>query len=451
MSLAHETVQLAEYAVGLRYDQIPPDVLQRIKDCIADTTAATIFGASFPWSRIVVDYARQMGPGGKSRVLGVDMPGLHPPMAALANGALSHAFELDNVTQPGSGVHAGAAVLPPALAIAQDRGGTGRDLLTALVAAAEVAIRIGWATKHSNEKRGFHAPGTTGPFGGAVAAGRMLGLDAQGMTNALGIAGSLSCGLMEFARSGTGAMVKRLHIGRAAESGVLAATLAQSGFTGPSTVLEGKAGFLQVFCTESDPAALTRGLGTDWATLAICIKRYPCHITSQQAVQAMQELQAEHGFTAAQVAAITVTGAERMARANNIPEPTDVMMAQYSAPFCLALSLYRNPVDPASFNKDSLADPEIRSLCRRVTVLAAKGHEHRSDAPTTVAVSLTDGRTLERTVVAFKGSPGNPLGRADMREKFVVLSQSQPNAADIFERIQNLENEPDLDWLGATA
>ena len=121
--------------------------------------------------------------------------------------------------------------------------------------------RIGRATKHSNERRGFHAPGTTGPFGAAVAVGRLLQLDADAMTNALGIAGSLACGLMEFARSGTGAMVKRLHLGRAAESGVLAASLAADGFTGPRSVLEGEAGFLKVFCTEWDIADLTDGLG----------------------------------------------------------------------------------------------------------------------------------------------------------------------------------------------
>jgi len=130
----------------------------------------------------------------------------------------------------------------PALAVAQERGIGGRDLLAAVVAGSEVMIRIGRATKHNNEGRGFHAPGTTGPFGGAVAVGRLLKFDAATMTNALGIAGSLSCGLLEFARSGTGAMVKRLHLGRAAESGVLAASLAEEGFTGPQSVLEGPFG-----------------------------------------------------------------------------------------------------------------------------------------------------------------------------------------------------------------
>ena len=133
----------------------------------------------------------------------------------------------------------------------------------------------------------FNAPTTlTGPFGAAIAAGHLLGLDPARMTNALGIAGSLASGLLEFARAGNGGMVKRLHLGRASESGVLAASLACEGFTGPSSVLEGPFGFLPVFCRVWDLAELTRGLGEagglskDWATMSIALKRYPCHINA---------------------------------------------------------------------------------------------------------------------------------------------------------------------------
>src|SRR5262249_31725767 len=147
------------------------------------------------------------------------------------------------------------------------------------VAGGETMIRIGRATHHNNETRGYHAPGTTGPFGGAIAVGRLMKFDAETMTNAIGIAGSLSCGLLEFAKSGTGAMVKRLHMGRASESGVLAASLAADGFTGPKTVLEGPFGFLKVFCGEYELDALTRGLGSEHATLRIMLKRFPMHIT----------------------------------------------------------------------------------------------------------------------------------------------------------------------------
>jgi 2-methylcitrate dehydratase PrpD len=448
--LSQETKQLAAYAAKLRFEDLPAEVVQRAKDCIIDTAAAVIYGNTVPWSEIVVGYARRMGPGGKSHILGTDGSCVQPAMAALANGTLSHAFETDNVIiNPGAGVHGGATLLPPGLAMGQDVGGSGRDLLAAVVAGAEVMIRIGWATKHSNEAHGFHAPGTTGPFGAAIAAGRFLKLDAPAMTNALGIAGSLCGGLMEFARSGTGAMVKRLHIGHACEAGVLAANLARGGFTGPASVLEGEAGFLRVYCSDFDLGALTRDLGRKYATLNICLKRYACHITAQRAVQAVQELRAEHGIGGDDVKAVTVVGEKRMAEVNNIPEPTDVMMSQYSTPFCVALALYRDPRDPASFGEHALDDPAIRSLCRRVTVRALQGHVGHGDVPSTVTITTADGRELTRCVEAFMGTPARPFDRAAMREKFLMLTREQPGAERMLERLQELEKEDSLEWLGA--
>src|SRR5216684_4101037 len=207
--MANETELLSRYAAALRYEDIPADVVARAKQCIADTIAVVIFGYDLPWSQMVVRFAEKNAAGGNSRILGPGGARVHAPAAALANGALAHAFEMDNLTWPNSGVHPGATLLAPGLAVAQERGIGGRELIAAVVAGAEVMIRIGRATQHRNESRGFHAPGTTGPFGAAIAGGRLMGLDAEEMCNALGVAGSLACGLMEFARSGTGAMVKR--------------------------------------------------------------------------------------------------------------------------------------------------------------------------------------------------------------------------------------------------
>src|ERR1700720_397525 len=175
--MAQETVRLAEYAAALRYQDLPARIVQQAKECIIDTVAAGICGSALPWSRIVIDYAERTGPGGKCHILGRGGPAVQAPAAALANGALAHAFELDSLTRPGAGAHPGATVLPPALAIAQERGADGRALIAAFVAGNEVMIRIGRATGHTNEARGFHAPGTTGPFGAAVACGHLLGLD----------------------------------------------------------------------------------------------------------------------------------------------------------------------------------------------------------------------------------------------------------------------------------
>jgi len=451
--VAHETLRLAEYAAKLRYQDVPADVVQRAKDTITDAVGTIVFGYDLPWSRIIVAHARRSGPGGKSRILGLGGPLVQAPSAAFANGALAHAFELDNLTKPGSGVHPGAILLSAGLAVAQERGLTGRDLLTAFIAGSEVMIRVGRATKHTNEARGFHAPGTTGPFGGAVAAGKLLAFDAATMTNALGIAGSLSCGLLEFAKSGTGAMVKRLHLGRAAESGVLAASLAADGFTGPQSVLEGEFGFLRVFCRDFDEAELTRSLGDDWVTRTILMKRFACHISAHTSVQAILDLRAAHGFAGADVAAIRIAGNEKMAKVNNIPSPKDVMMCQYSIPFSVALAHFRDPRDPRSYDESALNDPAIRSLCERVTITLAGGHHDHATIAAEVQVTLRDGRVLSKTVSDFKGTPERPLDQADLRERFMLLTRhcGTRDMERMFARLQNIEHESSLDWLAVEA
>jgi len=445
---AQATMRLAEYAAALEYESVPASVLQRAKDCIADTVATIISGADLPWSRMIVAYAQRTGAGGRSRILCAGDVAVHAPSAALAHGALTHAFELDNLTKPDSGAHPGAALFSSALAVAQERALGGKDLLTAFIAGAETMIRIGRATKHTNEARGFHAPGTTGPFGAAVAVARLMGLDAVKTANAMGIAGSLAGGLLEFAHSGTGAMVKRLHLGRAAEGGVLAASLAAEGFTGPTTVLEGEYGYLRVFCRDWDLAELTRGLGETYVTLTIMLKRFACHITAHNAVEATLDLRDQYRFAPADVASITIFGNERMAKVNNIPTPADVMMAQYSIPFSVALALHRDPRDPRSFDETAVHDADISALARRITMSVVPGQERR-DLTATVAIALQDGRMLTRRATSFKGTPERPLDQSELREKFLLLThhRGRGQMEHLFARLQRIESERDLDWL----
>lgn len=444
------TRDLAHYAAALRYDDIPDPVRQRIKDCITDTVGVILFGGQLPWSRMIIAHATRNGAGGSCAILGSGDARVHAPSAALAHGAMAHAFEMDNLTDPDSGSHPGASMFSAGLAVCQERGSGGRDLIAAMTAGAEVMIRIGRAANGTLEPRGFHAPGTTGPFGSAVTAGHLMGFDTATMTNALGIAGSTSAGLLEFAHAKTGGMVKKLHLGRAAESGVLAASLASEGFTGPDTVLEGKSGYLHAFCAEPKPAELAAGLGRDYASMAIMMKRFACHITAHRPVEAMLDLRKQYDFAAADVMAITVAGNQRMATVNNLPAPADVLMAQYSIPFSVALSLYRNPVDPDSFDNAVVRDPLIRAVAARVTMIAVDG-QSRDNLTSTVTVTLADGRTLSRRVADFTGTPRRPLDRAGLREKFMLQTKRFP-AADmdrLFARLQAIENEPTLDWIRA--
>ena len=442
MTTAAQT--LAQFATQLQYDRIPADVIERAKACVIDTVGACTYGSTLPWSKIVISYAEQYGKGGQSAVLGTNLK-LHAPMAALANGALAHAFEMDCLVQPSAGVHPGASLTAPGLAIAQEIRASGKDFLTAVVAGGEVMHRIGDASKQSTEHIGFHAPGVTGAFGGAVVAGCLLKLNAEQMTNALGIAGSLGSGLLEFSKGG-GGNVKRLHLGRAAESGVLAASLAKQGFSGPASVLEGKFGYMNVFCHEGDPARLTAGLGDVWKLLTLTFKRYSCHITSHVPVTAALELKEKHKLQGDDIASVTIAGSEKMVSHHNIPEPQDMTMAQYSAPFNVALSFYRNPRDPSAFSEESRNDPKIRALCRNVKVELRKETGKDNPLASRVSVKLKDGREFTQELPYFPGMPQQPLTHDQLREKFATITKSVlgARAEKLFAELSGLENIPDM-------
>lgn len=445
MTTAAQT--LAEFAVNLAYERIPREVLERTKDCLIDTVGACVYGAELPWSKIVIAYAQRNSAPGEASVLGTGIR-VRAPFASMANGALAHAFELDCLCQPSVGVHPGASLTAPGLAVAQGRKKSGKDLLAAMVAGYEVMYRIGDAGRHSSEKLGFHAPGLTGVFGGAVVVGKLMGLDAKGMAHALGIAGSLCSGLLEFSRSG-GGMVKRLHLGRAAEGGFLAAILARDGYTGPDGVLEGKFGFLNAFCRDAEPARLTRSLGEEWHALKTTIKRYACHITAHVPVTLALDLKARHGLSGEDVAQIRIAGAEKMVSHHAIAEPQDMMMAQYSTPFCTALALYLDPTEPRSFSETSLSDPRIRALAKSAQVELRAAAPRDTALASRVTLRLKDGREVTGEAQDFKGMPGKPLTRAELGEKFLklVAHRDRAKAERLFSQLAEAEKVADFSAL----
>lgn len=434
--MATSSEVLAKFAAELQFSDLPPQVLARAKDCIIDTVAVMRFGAQFPWSRITADYARRYGSGGPCTLVGSAGPGVQAPYAALANAVAANSFELDSARNPGVGAHPGATLLPAVLAACEDTGADCRAAITALVAGCEVFLRIALASHHHPEQLGFHAPGLTGPYGAAIAAGRIYGLDAEQLANALGIAGSLSSGLLAFTHSKHGGMVKRLHLGRSAESGVLAARLAATGYTGPETVLEGKFGFLEVYCKGGEAALLTAGLHQEWETLRIGLKLYPYHVAAHPAVEALRELMAKHAFDGSTVAGLVVEGNDKLVNNYNIPEPGDLVQAQHSVPFCMALALFRNPDDPKSFDDSALKDPALRAACRAVELRATRPNGTR------IMVRLKDGREF-----VAERAPDAPLTeperKAALRRKFMLLNADlgEANATVLYERLGQLETQ----------
>jgi len=334
-------------------------------------------------------------------------------------------------------------VLTGALAAAEEAKVSGKDLITAFVAGLECMFRFALAAKSSSEKLGFHAPGITGVFGSAVAASKIMKLTAEQTTMAMGIGGSFCSGLLAFVKSGQGGMVKRIHMGRAAEGGVTAANLAARGFEGPEVILEGKFGVLDVYARDGDASLIAAGLGERWETLTITFKTFPCHVTSQSPVQALLALRAQHQFTPADVATITIDVSDKVLSHHADPAPRDVATAQYSLPFTIALALFRDPGDPQAFLDGPNQNPAILELAKRVALRPyAKDGPNNNDMACRLHIALKDGRTLSMAKTDFEGTTTSPLSRERLEQKFLKLTSIIPEAqrTELLSRLNNLED-----------
>jgi 2-methylcitrate dehydratase PrpD len=435
---SHAADRLAAYAAGLRYEHLPADIVGTAKACLIDAAACAIFGAGFPWSRAIAAVIDGSGASGACSVPGSDRR-LDPRQAALALGAFAHAFELDSLRKPGAGAHPGATVALPAFAMAQAQARSGRDLIAAIVAGCEVSFRIGAATLHTPELHGFHAPGIVGPFGAAAASGCLLALSPDQLAFALGIAGSCTGGLLAFARSGQGGMVKRLHLGRAAESGILAALLAARGYDAPRTILEGEFGVLQSFCSRADPALLTAQLGSFYETSRLCIKPYACHVTAQAPIELLRSLMESHGFAAGDIAGIDVAASAKVASHHGEQRPADLMLGQYSVPFSLAVAARRDPADPAAFADDPIRDPGILDLAARIAIVPGDAGWGAG-----LTIALRDGRKVTGNIATFRGCPETPMSLDEVAAKFRRLTRHSPRMEALAEALLDIENVRDI-------
>ncbi|MDI6029195.1 MmgE/PrpD family protein [Corticibacterium sp. UT-5YL-CI-8] len=410
---------LARFATRLVGADVPPSARSIARTCLTDAIACAIFGSRFPWSRAVVA-ASSLPPGG-AFVPGTDIS-TTPEKAALLSGVFAHAFELDSLRKPGAGVHPGATVALPALAVAQARGASGRDMITAIVAGCEVMFRVGAATLHTAEKRGFHAPGITGVFGSAVAAGKLMKLSETEMAHALGLAGSMGGGILAFAGSGGGGMVKRLHLGRAAESGIIAASLAAAGYEAPADIFETHFGLLETFCLETDASLLVKGLGTQWEIETCCFKHYPCHVTAQAPIELLAGWRCKHDILAESIDRIELAVPPKIASHHAGKHPTDMALAQYSVPFMLAFSLFNDLDDPFVLTDEAIADGRVHAMAERIelsTDSSLKGWAVQ------MRVHLTGGEILEGEASTFAGTPERPLTADALKARFAALTTAE--------------------------
>jgi 2-methylcitrate dehydratase PrpD len=411
---------LAEWAARLRAEDIPASVRENAALRVLDTLGCALAGAREDHVPAVLALIARSGEAGPCTVVSSWLT-TGPAQAALANGAMAHGLDFDD-THADSVCHGSAVLVPAVLALAESEHLTGQAALTALVAGYEAMIRIGMAAPGRFHERGWHATAVCGPFGAAVAAGKCLGLDANGLTAALGIAASMASGVMEFLEDGS--WVKRLHPGWAAQSGLQAAILAQGGFTGPATGLEGRFGFFRAALGEHvDIATQLKDLGDEWETVRSSFKLYPCCHLSHAYLDAVVQLKRMKGLQAEQVDEV-----ECLVPAGEVPivcEPTEAKLrprtpydAKFSLPFGIAAALARERVDIGVFSQESIGDPSLLALAARVRHTVDPSSAFPRTFPGWIKVRLKDGRTLEAREDSQRGGPDRPIAPDEVLAKF---------------------------------
>ena len=422
------SAELAGFLSGL-HGSVAPEHLAAACNCVVDTLGAIAFGAGLPWSQAAARHGLATGAGGPCTIVGWP-DRASPAMAAFANGAAAHAFELDDVHEEAVN-HPGAVVVPAALAVAEELDASGTEFLEAVVVGYEAMGRAGLAVGPvSHMLAGFHPTSMSGVFGAAAAAAHLRGLRAERLNHAFGVAASLASGTMEFASSG--GMAKRIHAARAAEGGTMAAALAADGFEGARDGLAGTYGFSRVFTSDPRPELLTERLGERWMIDEITVKPYAACSDVHPMIQATAELVAEHGIAAGQIERIVVHGTTKAAELNDMDGTESVMAAQYSARFNIAAAVLADPADPATFRPDRIADPALAALQAKVaTTLPDPAFDatYAWKQGARVEIELAGGRVLERTVHGQKGSMHDPLGDAEIERKFRVLTEGRLDPA----------------------
>ncbi len=444
----NETKQLADWSARLKLADVPDQVRDYAKRFILDNIGCQIAGATLPWSKTYYDVMKATRSGTHATVayFGDKMA---PDDAAFLNSTFNHANETDD-THLKSPTHPGGIAVPAAMAMAEYAKAGGDKLLLAVIVAYEIQIRISWACSPYLIYRGHHPPVGVGPFGAAAAGAVLLGLDEETMLNALAIAGSHSAGLIEYTK--TGGSVKRIHSAIPTAAGVRAALFAAAGITGPRSILEGEKGFCKVFAVDYDLNRLTEGLGTLYHTLDNALKPYSCCHLIHAAFDTLDKLRDRVPVDPEQVESILVyTNSEQiLSHIGSIIEPEDILGAQFSLPFSLAMRLHHGGRGVNGGNgfwdypKVDVKDPTLLKTARKVKCLVPTNSEWKAvDKGAGIEVIFKDGRRVTEIVAYSKGLPENPMSAAEVEEKFCslvdpILPKGRPQ--QIIDAVRDIEN-----------
>jgi 2-methylcitrate dehydratase PrpD len=449
------TRKVAQLCHDLSFDSLDPEVRDRVKYLLLDYLGVAIRGAGTESSEPIHRFlSNRRDPVNGVPVIATDLL-VDAPYAALALGTASHSLELDDVVNAAS-LHPAVSVMSAALPAAHMAGSSGRELMEAIVAGYEVTVKLGIALDPSaHYARGFHPTGTCGTLGAAVAAAKILKLDQDGMINALGIAGSQAAGSMEFLADGS--FTKRFHAGWSAHSGLVAALLAREGFTGPSTIIEGKFGFLHAYSPASDMRKVLSGWGTPFEIMNTSIKPHACCRYKQGAIDCILKIVEENTLSPEDIDKVEVSilkaGFALVADPREMKlNPKSIVDAQFSMPFGAAVAIIKKNAFLDQYCMENISSSAVKNLMSRIHCV--EDPEIEKDFPrkwpAKVVITTKDKQIYRKQMEHPKGDPENPLSWEEIIQKYRNLTApvfADDKCFEIVDSVRNLENIIDVTGL----
>jgi 2-methylcitrate dehydratase PrpD len=443
--------RLARFVVALEPKDLPAPVVEKARLLTLDTLGCSLAATRYDFGRAARATAERLGGNPESLVVGGAVR-VAAANAVLANATLAHGLDFDD-TREDAIVHTGSVAVTTSLAVGEATGATGRAVLAAIVAAVEVMCKIGLAVPGRFHARHYHPTALTGTFAAAAAAGKLYGLTEDELVRAFGICGSQAAGIIEYLADGS--WTKRLHPGWAAHAGTIAALLAQSGFIGPETVLEGEHGFYRAFAGDLQPARLDEllaGLGRVWELEELTFKPYPCGSIAQPYMDCALRLREIRGIRAEDIVEIRCRTA-----AGPVPRlweplaskhaPQNGYAAKFSLPYLLAVILTRGRASLAEFEDDVVHDPEVLAIASRVGYELDPTIDYPRQFVGHLRVRLKDGRVVEEWQDHPRGGPDSPMARGEIESKFrgnASLVMSDDRSSHVIRTVLALDSEPNL-------
>ncbi|MPY71932.1 MAG: MmgE/PrpD family protein [Alphaproteobacteria bacterium] len=452
------TREICAFALETRIENIPVEVLARGRIHILDTLGVALAGAKAEASGIVRDHIEALGAAGQARIFGTGVR-TAPRFAAMANGTAMHTDNFDDTSPQAApdrngGIHASAAALPAALALAEERGLGGAAVSAAYHVGVEIACRLNHAVDNRHYQGGFHTTGTLNVFGAAAAAARLIGLDAARTSHAIAIAASQASGI----RANFGAMAEQTHAGHAAECGLNAADLARRGLTGAADAMEARFGWM-------DAASLGGGwvreaicgrLGRPWAfeDPGMSIKPWPNGALTHPAMTLVSRLRREHGIAPEAVEAVSVRTNARVRDILVNDAPADAMQAKFSIPFAVGCLLVEGHAGLAEFTDETVARDDVRAMMARISYTAYEREEPGyTNLTTLVEIRLADGTVHKDRADQAVGGARNPMSWDEALEKFrgccAYAGMDAARADGIAAMVAGFEDIPDIGALTA--